>query len=409
MNGKNKKGYKLTSLGWIPEEWEVKKIGDIGSITSGSTPLRKRHSDYFMNGDINWVKTTDLNNSKILNTEEKITKLALQQSSCRVLPIDTVLVAMYGGFNQIGRTGILKINSAINQALSAIYINKEIALPEYVLNWLNFKVRYWKRFAASSRKDPNITKVDVEYFPILIPKLVEQIKINSILYVWNEAIETTKKIIQQKEKQKKGLMQQLLTGKKRLKGFEEGLFCKLGAGEIFQNISVKGNENEELLSATQDKGIIPRSMLEARVTMPTGETSSFKLVEIGDFVISLRSFQGGLEYSYYRGVVSPAYTVLKPIKKISDKFYKFYFKSYDFIGHLATAVIGIRDGKQINYDDFCFVKIPYPSFEEQEAIANILQSADKEIQLLNSKLEKLKKQKKGLMQVLLTGKVRVKI
>jgi type I restriction enzyme, S subunit len=182
---------------------------------------------------------------------------------------------------------------------------------------------------------------------------------------------------------------------------------KLGAGEIFKSITIKGFEDEELLSATQDRGIIPRSILEGRVTMPDGSTSGYKLVELGDFVISLRSFQGGLEYSYYRGIVSPAYIVLKPKAKINDEFYKQYYKSYEFIGRLATAVIGIRDGKQVSYDDFCLVKIPFPSYKEQTAIAQVLQAADKEIQLLKTKTEKLKEQKKGLMQVLLTGKKRL--
>ena len=203
-------------------------------------------------------------------------------------------------------------------------------------------------------------------------------------------------------------MQELLTGKRRLKGFGEE-WKKVGAGEIFKSITIKGFENEELLSATQDRGIIPRSMLEGRVTMPEGTTAGYKLVEPGDFVISLRSFQGGLEYSYYRGIVSPAYIVLKPKKAINDEFYKQYYKSYEFIGRLATAVIGIRDGKQVSYDDFCVVKIPYPTIEEQTAIAQVLQAANKEVQVLRSKLDKLKEQKKGLMQVLLTGKKRLEI
>ncbi|MFW5762011.1 MAG: restriction endonuclease subunit S, partial [Cyclobacteriaceae bacterium] len=93
----------------------------------------------------------------------------------------------------------------------------------------------------------------------------------------------------------------------------------------------------------------------------------------------------------------------------NDEFYKQYFKSYDFIGHLAIAVIGIRDGKQISYDDFCTVKIPYPSVDEQIAIAKVLQAADKEIELLKAKTDKLREQKKGMMQVLLTGKKRLNI
>jgi type I restriction enzyme S subunit len=197
-----------------------------------------------------------------------------------------------------------------------------------------------------------------------------------------------------------------LSGKKRLKGFS-GEWKKLGAGEVFKSITKKGFADEELLSATQDKGMIPRTMLEGRVTMPTTGTEGFKLVEVGDFVISLRSFQGGLEYSYYKGLVSPAYTVLKPQKPINEEFYKQYFKSYEFIGRLATAVIGIRDGKQISYDDFCIVKIPYPTIEEQTVIAQVLQAADKEITLLKTKAAKLREQKKGLMQQLLTGKKRL--
>ena len=148
-------------------------------------------------------------------------------------------------------------------------------------------------------------------------------------------------------------------------------------------------------------------MLEARVTMPSGATNSFKLIEKGNFVISLRSFQGGLEYSNYRGLVSPAYTVLEPKKVIHDNFYRFYFKSYEFIGRLSVAVIGIRDGKQISFNDFCTVKIPNPAIREQIAIAEVLKTLENELRLLQQKQEKLNEQKKGLMQVLLTGKVRV--
>ncbi|HAJ99527.1 MAG TPA: hypothetical protein DCM62_05845 [Bacteroidales bacterium] len=254
----------------------------------------------------------------------------------------------------------------------------------------------------------NINQSALNSLKLPIPPLPEQRSIAQVLSIWDAAIHTTEKLIAQKELRKKWLMQQLLTGKKRLKGFS-GEWKEMGAGEVFKSITKKGFSNEELLSATQDKGMIPRSMLEGRVTMPTTGTENFKLVERGDFVISLRSFQGGLEYSYYRGLVSPAYTVLKPKKPINEEFFKQYFKSYGFIGHLAIAVIGIRDGKQISYDDFCTVKIPYPSVEEQATIALVLQAADKEISLLKAKTEKLREQKRGLMQVLLTGKVRLKL
>jgi len=182
---------------------------------------------------------------------------------------------------------------------------------------------------------------------------------------------------------------------------------KIGAGNIFNSISIKNNPKEELLSVTQDKGVIPRTKLAGRVTMPTGNRDGFKLVEKGNFVISLRSFQGGLEYSEYKGLVSPAYTVLTERKKINRDFYKYYFKSYEFIERLSIAVIGIRDGKQISYSDFCTVKIPDISVSEQTAIAKVLTTSDKEIQQLQTQLNQLKEQKKGMMQQLLTGKKRL--
>lgn len=217
-------------------------------------------------------------------------------------------------------------------------------------------------------------------------------------------------------------MQQLFKGKMRFEKFKEGnelQKTKIGlipkdwetkkASEIFENISVKNNdEDEELLSATQEYGVIPRNMLEGKVTMPTGNLKSFKLVEKGDFVISLRTFQGGIEHSYYRGLASPAYTVLKEKIEINKDFYRHLFKTKDFISRLASSVIGIRDGKQINYSDFRLIKIIYPPIEEQNKIAKILNSLETEIEIWKSYSEKLKQQKKGLMQQLLNGRIRVK-
>jgi type I restriction enzyme S subunit len=287
--------------------------------------------------------------------------------------------------------------------------NKEILTANHLKYFTESKLYWdWVKTVSMRSGQPGINAEEYGSLKIPLPPLSEQKAIARVLSTADATIYTTEKLIAQKEQRKKWLMQQLLMGKKRLKGFD-GEWKKLGAGEVFKSVTKKGFADEELLSATQDKGIIPRTMLEGRVTMPTTGTEGFKLVEIGDFVISLRSFQGGLEYSYYKGLVSPAYTVLKPKKLINEEFYKQYFKSYEFIGRLATAVIGIRDGKQISYDDFCMVKTPYPTIEEQTAITQVLQTADKEISLLKAKAEKLREQKKGLMQVLLTGKVRLKI
>ncbi|MVM42109.1 restriction endonuclease subunit S [Spirosoma sp. HMF3257] len=240
------------------------------------------------------------------------------------------------------------------------------------------------------------------------PPLSQQRKITAILSTWDEAIQTAIQLLKAKQERKRGLMQQLLSGKKRLPGFSEEWY-EVKSGEIFKNISIKNHPNEELLSATQDRGVIPRSMLEGRVAMPESETKAYKLVKKGNFLISLRSFQGGIEYSEYQGIVSPAYTVLTSRLTIDEGFYKHYFKSGRFIRKLGVAIIGIRDGKQISFDDFSVIKIPQPVFQEQCAIAAVLNAADDEIRLAKVEVDALKQQKRGLMQELLTGKTMVKV
>lgn len=190
------------------EEWEEKKLGDIFKVTSGATPLRSDER-FFKDADISWVKTTDLNNGLILKTEEKISQIALQETSVKILPKGTVFVAMYGGFNQIGRTGLLVKEAACNQALSAIYPNQNIN-SYFLLAYLNYKVEDWKNFAASSRKDPNITKSDVLAFPFIYPiDLKEQTKIANFLSAIDQKIEVVAQQIEQAKTWKKGLLQQM--------------------------------------------------------------------------------------------------------------------------------------------------------------------------------------------------------
>jgi type I restriction enzyme S subunit len=163
----------MNDNGASSKNWQILKIKDFAKISAGATPLRS-NKDFFENGTFPWVKTLDLNNGRILMTEESITKLALSKTSCKLRPKNTVLIAMYGGFNQIGRTGLLEIEAATNQAISAVIVDQSIILPNYLLLVLNTNINYWKKVAISSRKDPNITKTDVENFPVYLPPLDTQ-------------------------------------------------------------------------------------------------------------------------------------------------------------------------------------------------------------------------------------------
>ena len=382
-------GYKPSPLGIIPEDWEVKRLGEVCNfLDSQRVPIKDgdrvkmqgKYPYYGASGIIDYVNDYLFDDDLIL----------LGEDGANILTRSTPLAFLVSGKVWVNNHAhVLKTSTNHNRY--------------YICNYLE-SLSYDKYNTGTAQ--PKLNREICENIPILLPNIYEQNKIADILQLWDTAIAKQTALIEQLTLRKRGLMQQLLTGKKRLKGFEGG-WKRIKAGEIFKSISVKGNGSEVLLSATQEHGVIPRDQLEGRVTMPTGDTNSFKLVEVGDFVISLRSFQGGLEYSEHRGIVSPAYTVLKPIVEIDKSFYRYYFKSAEFIGHLAIAVIGIRDGKQISYEDFCFIKIPYPNIEEQKAISTVLLQADIEIEIQKQKLAAMQEQKKGLMQVLLTGKRRI--
>ncbi|MBS7254609.1 restriction endonuclease subunit S [Flavobacterium branchiicola] len=175
---------------------------------------------------------------------------------------------------------------------------------------------------------------------------------------------------------------------------------------LFKDHSEKNKPNEELLSVTQNKGVVPRTWVENRMVMPSGALESFKFIEKGDFAISLRSFEGGLEYCHHDGIISPAYTVLKTKRKINEKYYKYLFKSFSFISELQTSVVGIREGKNISFPELSYSFLPVPKVEEQTSIANFLDDKtakiDQAITLKQKQIELLKERRQILIHKAVT-------
>lgn len=162
----------------------------------------------------------------------------------------------------------------------------------------------------------------------------------------------------------------------------------------FVERSEKNHPDEEMLCATQSHGVIPQSMYQNRVVFVNKGFEGLKLVNVGDFVISLRSFEGGIEYAYYQGIISAAYTILTPVEKQCTEYFKRLFKSQPFIQLLQTCVTGIREGQNINYPLLGRKQIPIPPLAEQEKIVRFLESKtlcidayvtqrERELQLLN--------------------------
>lgn len=314
---------------------------------------------------------------------------------------------------RFGAIGVSKIEFPVSvSAYYNILEPKDKSLIGFLENYLKSHrlLNIYDRIAIGSLEEKRRVHLSMFWkIDIPLPPSQEIAKIGNILSTWDKAIEQTQYLIEQLKNRKKGLMQQLLNGKTRLKGFS-GEWKTVKGAELFSNHSDKNHDGAlEVLSATQDKGVIPRSETGIDIKYDKESLINYKKVEVGDYVISLRSFQGGIEYSNYEGLVSPAYTVLKEKMPISKAFYKEYMKTKDFINRLNSIIYGIRDGKQISYKEFGTLKLLYPPVEEQQAVAKVLTTADKEIKTQETYLQQLQDQKKGLMQQLLTGQKRVKL
>ena len=175
----------------------------------------------------------------------------------------------------------------------------------------------------------------------------------------------------------------------------------VAGGFLFDPITNRNHHADlPILAITQEYGAIPRDEIDYKVSVTEKSLKAYKIVEKGDFIISLRSFQGGIEYSMYDGICSPAYIILRKKTNIIDQYYKYYFKSYRFIQDLNKDLEGIRDGKMISYSQFSSILLPKPDKEEQQKIADCLSSIDDLISAEEKKLSLLNDYKKGWMQKL---------
>ena len=243
---------------------------------------------------------------------------------------------------------------------------------------------------------------------IVLPTPEEQKKIAEILTMQDKVIELKEKILAEKQRQKKYLMQQLLAGKKCLPGFA-GEWKTDKLGKLFAERIETKYEHMELLAITGTQGVIPRSWLDLKDNS-SDDKSKYLHICIGDIGYNtMRMWQGVSAYSNYEGIVSPAYTILKPKEDICAKFFSYLFKLPEVVFLFYRFSQGlVDDTRNLKYENLKKIKVKFPiDKREQEAISKVLETADKEIDLLKQDLEQEKRKKKALMQLLLTGIVRV--
>lgn len=406
-HGEVPEGYQRTFLGIAPKSWDKSRIDKICRLSSGSTPRRDAVENFA--GDILWVTSGELKRRTIEDTREKISETAVVNSHLEIYDPGTVVVAIYGleAAGIRGTVSIIGKQCTISQACMAFTefkgIDNEFFYYWYLNNGQVIGLRY-----AQGTKQQNLSTDIVGSFPICFPSQGEQQKIAAILTTQDKVIELKEKRLAEKQRQKKYLMQQLLTGKKRLPGFN-GAWKTDFLGKLLFERKETNCENIEMLAITGTQGIIPRKELDLKDNS-SEDKSKYLRVCVGDIGYNtMRMWQGVSAYSNYEGIVSPAYTILKPSSSINAKYFAYLFKMSEIVFLFYRFSQGlVDDTRNLKYESFKKIKVCYPpDMKEQTAIAEVLSAADREIELFQQDIEQEKQKKKALMQLLLTGIVRV--
>lgn len=259
----------------------------------------------------------------------------------------------------------------------------------------------------------NLSKTSLLKENIFVPPFKQQQKIAEILSTWDEAIFILKQTSETLRDRNKGLAQQLLTGKKRLKGFNDSWLTKR-IKDFSLEISSKNKEDEDLivLSCTKHRGLIPSLEYFGR-KIYSDNLKTYKIVEKNVFAYATNHIEEGsigYQSKYDKALISPMYTVFKTDDDINDEFLFRVLKSNTYIQEYQKRMEGSIDRRGgLRWQEFSKIKVNVPSYEEQTAIALALETADQELKSYETKLEALQLQKKGLMQQLLTGKIRVNV
>ncbi|MBS8919187.1 restriction endonuclease subunit S [Escherichia coli] len=400
----------------VPKGWELSSIGKISDVSSGGTP--SRNNEAYWNGNIPWVTTAEVQFKIIEDTVEKITEEGLANSSAKLFPAGTILMAMYGQGKTRGQVAKLGIDASTNQACAAIVLHTGYEVDFYY----QFLISQYEniREMANSGGQQNLSGGIVKSIPVPVPPLTEQKKIAKILSTWDNAISVTEKLLTNSQQQKKALMQQLLTGKKRLLD-ENG-------------VRFSGEWKRVKLGAIADmnSGGTPKSTVEEYYGGNIPWVSISDMTSNGKWIATTEKYLTELGLNSSSARIYPKNSVL--------------YAMYASIGECSIAavnltssqaILGIRPKDCLNYEFLYFYltslkekiklqgqqgtqsnlnagmvkefELDLPSIREQQKIAAVLSAADAEISTLEKKLACLRDEIKALMQQLLTGKRRVKV
>lgn len=397
----------------VPEGWNKKLLSDLAQVTSGGTPDTSNHE--YWGGNIPWVTTAEIRNCIINDTQEKITALGLANSSAKLFPRGTILLAMYGQGKTRGQVARLGIEAATNQACAAI-LPKENVSGEYL--YQNLLGRYEEiRNLSNDGSQKNLSGGLLKGISILRPPLPEQEKIARILGTWDRAIATIQALVENSEAQRQSLTPRLVSGRVRLKGYDKEWQTKR-LSEISTRITRRNDAAEHpILTISSSVGFVEQKDKYRRF-MAGKSLEDYVLLKRGEFAYNKgnsKTFQFGCIFpleDFELALVPHVYVCFELNPDLHHAFFKHLFAADYLRSQLGRLVnTGVRNNGLLNITprQFLGTTVPIPPLKEQIAIAKVLDALESQSHVLQERLAGAQEEKRALMQELLTGRRRVKL
>ena len=382
------------------ENWIIVKLSDIAChYKTGGTPSTKDPT--FWGGAIPWIQSSDIQKDRLFGVipQKFISEEGLQNSTAKLIPKNSIAIVTRVG---VGKLAIIDQDYTTSQDfLSLSDFNGDTQFIAYSI----YRMLQKESTQLQGTSIKGITKEDLLLKKISLPEIEEQSAIGSLFRTLDNLLSSYKDNLANYQSLKATMLSKMFpkAGQNvpeiRLDGFEGEWEIKR-ADEIFKSVSEKNKAFLPVLSASQIDGMVLRDEIGINIKYDEATLNNYKVVKPGQFVIHLRSFQGGFALSKLEGITSPAYTIIDFIDKennLSD-FWNSILTSRDFIKRLETVTYGIRDGKSISFKDFSSLKFVFPEFKEQQAIGAYFSNLDNLINSYQEKISQLVILKKKLLE-----------
>src|SRR5690625_2858382 len=387
-------GYKITDIGIIPENWFVKSLGEISKVYGGEMIASSKLGDdgypYLHYADLHSLKQSfidiEVNKSEFPKLKKSLNAV---KNGCLLEHGDVVFCDASEDYEGIGKHVLIKNTNNIPfiaglHTMIAKFNDNTLVDSYKKFIFSNHNVRKEFMFYATGISVLGITLDNIKKVLLPIPTENEQQKISEVLSTWDQTIELKESLIREKTEEKNELMEKLLNPNENWENIR--------LGDVLKNKVKRGFSDLELIAVTMRDGVIKRSELDRKDTSSANK-ENYKLVEPNDIVYNtMRMWQGVSGISRYRGIVSPAYTVLEPkLNKVDPLFISYLFKLDSVINIFRRYSQGlVKDTLNLKYSNFKNIRLKFPSLDKQNLYAKILNTKDKELKLLKQEVKFLK-------------------